>query len=208
MANIEEVKNKKIKTKELIEKALKENPDVGPHEFVGSFLRLRGYNVDSNDPEKIKETVKGLKMSEKHKVVTALSSYKKQYDEAIADLSKKDYAKLMKIPGNAIGTLTKGAAYGIGVAGTINTIAPGLYSTALGYLAGSGIVSQNTLVNLGLVSAGIFSQPVVSAGAIVAVGAAVGAVTYGTGKLVLSGIKGIAKGIKNNHKNNEQENEK
>ena len=58
--------------------------------------------------------------------------------------------------------LLKVQEQGIGVATTVNTIAPGLFSTAAGYLAGSGIVSTSWLVNAGLITTGIFAPTTVN----------------------------------------------
>lgn len=76
--------------------------------------------------------------------------------------------------------LVRGAAIGTSAAGIINTAAPGLFSTALGYIAGSmkGTALLSTMTRLGLVTAGVFTPPVISQYAILAFGAAAGIAGY------------------------------
>lgn len=196
MATQNEVKLKKREVKELIKRRLREDPDIGPHEFVGQFLQTRGIDVDIQDPEAIRSKVKELNGRDKSDTVRALSEYRKYYDKAITDLDKGMHHDITKLPRVAIATITKGAGIGVGVATTVNTIAPGLFSTTAGYLAGAGIVSESWLVNAGLLTTGIFAPTTVSAGAVLAVGAVTGAVTYTAGKLVVSGITSLVTGIK------------
>lgn len=204
MATKNDVRLKKAEVVDLIRQRLKEDPDIGPHEFVGHFLQAKGIEVDAKDPEAIRNKVKELSGRDKSDTVRALGEYRKHYDKAITDLDKGMHHNITELPRKAISTITKGAGIGIGVATTVNTIAPGLFSTAAGYLAGSGIVSTSWLVNAGLITTGIFAPTTVTAGAVLAVGAVTGAVTYAAGKAVVSGVKALYNGIKNRKEDKER----
>ena len=204
MATKSEIKNKRAEVKEMIKTRLREDPDIGPHEFVGHFLQAKGIEVDAKDPEAIRSKVKELEGKDKSDTVRALSEYRKHYDKAITDLDKGLHHNITELPRKAIAAITKGAGIGIGVATTVNTIAPGLFSTAAGYLAGSGIVSTSWLVNAGLITTGIFAPTTVTVGAVLAVGAITGAVTYTAGKAVVSGVKALYKGIKDKKQDKER----
>ncbi len=71
-------------------------------------------------------------------------------------------------------------------------------------MAGSGIVSTSWLVNAGLITTGIFAPTTVTAGAVLAVGAITGAVTYTAGKAVVSGVKALYNGIKDKKQDKER----
>ena len=74
--------------------------------------------------------------------------------------------------------LTAGIGTGISAAGVVNTVAPGLFNTLVGYLAGylHGSGNANWLVQLGLVSLGVFSTPTITAAGILALGGVLGLV--------------------------------
>lgn len=77
-------------------------------------------------------------------------------------------------------TIVRGAAAGVSVAGVVNTLAPGLFSTSMGYMAASlkGTTVGGWLAKLGLVSFGVFAQPTVSQGVILILGAGIGIIVY------------------------------
>lgn len=79
------------------------------------------------------------------------------------------FPKSMKI-------VSKSIAAGISAAGIVNTIAPGLFPTTMGYLAGSlrGTGFADAMVKIGLFSLGAFSTPTISSYGILAVGAVLG----------------------------------
>lgn len=86
---------------------------------------------------------------------------------------------------SVVKSLTKGAATGASIAGIVNTAAPGVIPTFCGYLVGKGF--GDLLVQAGLITFGVFSQPSINAVAILGVSAAIGA--------VFGGIVGVSKEI-------------
>lgn len=190
MADKNEVRKSKKEVLDEIRLRIRENPDVGVHEFVGQMLQARGIDVDINNPKGISAKVKSLKGKEKKEIVIALEEYKKEYELAIKEMEKGNMKNIIKLPAKLLAIMTKGIAIGMSGAGIVNTIAPGLFNTMLGYLAGAG-VELHELVRLGLVTTGIFAPPAFSQGAILALGGIIGGVTYTSGKLVVNGVKAL-----------------
>ena len=162
MATKSEIKNKRAEVKEMIKTRLREDPDIGPHEFVGHFLQAKGIEVDAKDPEAIRSKVKELEGKDKSDTVRALSEYRKLSEKAITDLDKGLHHNITELPRKAIAAITKGAGIGI------------------------------------------FAPTTVTAGAVLAVGAITGAVTYTAGKAVVSGVKALYNGIKDKKQDKER----
>ena len=129
-----------------------------------------------------------LPRSKKKIIRRVLKDYQRAQDEEYKQLYRDVYCRLFEYPVRIFKIFTKGAAIGMSVAGIVNTIAPNLFPTALGYIAGS--MSMNILVKIGMVSVGVFSPPVFTRGAILYIGAAVGAVIYAIFKLGFICVRG------------------
>ena len=73
--------------------------------------------------------------------------------------------------------MSRSIAAGISAAGIVNTAVPGLFSTSLGYIAGSlrGTAFASIMVRMGLFTLGAFATPAISGLGILALGAIVGA---------------------------------
>lgn len=96
--------------------------------------------------------------------------------------------KKFKVIRNIGSTLSKGASIGAGVAGTINTVFPNIIPVGLSALTTQANVSTFGKV---LAYAGAASKPVasISGPAILGVGAGIGAILYGSFKLIKCGYK-------------------
>lgn len=82
----------------------------------------------------------------------------------------------MRIP-KVIRIMSRSIAAGISAAGIVNTAVPGLFSTSLGYIAGSlrGTAFASVMVRMGLFTLGAFATPAISGLGILALGAIAGA---------------------------------
>ena len=87
----------------------------------------------------------------------------------------------------------KGAAYGVGAAGAVNTWAPGLFPTMVGYLAAQ---QPQMLAKASLLGIGIFTPTGISAKIILGVGAVIGVVVYSLLALLVWLVKGLFKDLK------------
>lgn len=94
--------------------------------------------------------------------------------------------KDFKLIRNISSTLTKGASIGAGVAGTINTAFPNIIPVAM-----SAFTTQSNMSTFGkiLAYAGAASKPVatISGPTIIGIGAGIGAIIYGSYKLIKTG---------------------
>lgn len=194
MANLDQVrKSKKVIIYE-VKQRLEKDPNVGLHEFTASYLESKGIEVDRNNPREILERVKELKGRDRKKVGIAVKEYDREYRNAVEKLNSGLHRDITKLPRKAVATIVKGATKGIGLAATVNMVAPGLFSTGLGYLAGAG-VKLPWPAKTGFIIAGSLAPKSVSEGAILAVGAIAGGVVYSAGKAVVTGVKKIVKSI-------------
>ena len=199
MADNENIRHTKKEVIAEIRNRLEKNPNVGLYEFVGSMLQSKGIDVDINNLSDIREKAKQLNAKDKKEIAIALAEYKKDYDKAIENFDKSVHKDITKLPRKAVATIAKGVGMGAGVAGVVNTVMPGLFSTGLGYLAGLG-VDLSTLTKSGLVVTGMFMPPELSKGAILALGAVTGGITYSAGKLVVTGIKKLSSNLKSQNR--------
>lgn len=189
MATKSEIKTSRQKVLEEIDKRIKENPNIGIHECVEKTLDTMGVSHEGKKEIELKEVVEGLNHKQQKIVRSSVDLYKKTYDGIIAEYQRGSKSSLKKIPKAIVETLAKGGSIGAGFAGVVNTIAPNLFPVAASYFAGASQISgwQKFLI---LIGASVAPEPI-SKGAIIGIGAATGALTYGTGKVV----KGIYKKI-------------
>ena len=98
--------------------------------------------------------------------------------------------KKFKVVRNIGNTLVKGATYGAGIAGTVNTIFPNIVPVVASSLTTASSISTASKAASLLAAA---SKPVaiISGPMVIGVGAACGAILYGGYKLVKSAIKGL-----------------
>lgn len=100
--------------------------------------------------------------------------------------TKLSEEKKFKTVRNISSTLTKGAGIGAGIAGTINTAFPNIIPVAL-----SAFTASSELSTFGKIAAfvGAASKPVatISGPTIIGIGSGVGAVLYGSYKLIKKG---------------------
>lgn len=190
MATKSEIIKSKEKVLEEISKRLKENPNIGIHECVEKTLDTMGVAHEGKKGMELKKVIEGLDRKQRKIVMSSIDLYKKTYDGIIEEYQSGSKEALKKIPKTIVGTLVKGGSKGAGIAGIVNTIAPNLFPVAVSFFAGASKINplQKTITLLG---ASIAPEPI-SKGAILGIGATVGAITYGTGKAV----KGIYKKIK------------
>lgn len=204
MATVEELKLAKAKVKEEFLERVKENPDIGLHEFAKQELESMG--IDTSEFKTFKELanrVSKLSFSQKRKFGKDFKIYESDYKKAIEDLKKGTHRSILELPKKAIEAIVKGAGIGTSVAGIVNTMAPNLFPVAMGYAAAA--IPTDTLVKLGLVSIGAFSTPVISQGAVLGVGAVAGATIYTAGKITSGAIKGVHNKIKEHKEKNDAE---
>lgn len=197
MATKAEIKETRAKVLTELDNRLKENPNVGVFECVRKMLD--GMNVPHADKkdEELRDVVENLERKKQKIIIEGTGEYKKKYDKVIAEYQKGSTSALKRIPQAIVGTLTKGASIGAGVAGVVNTLAPNLFPAAASFFAGA---SEMSAIQKGLIFIGAAVAPEpISKGAIIGIGAAAGAVIYGAGKLV----KTIA--TKNKEKKEEKE---
>lgn len=192
MASLEQIREQKKKVKTTIKDMIKENPQVGPYDFLVMQLKAKGVDVgEARNTEEIKEKYQALNMKDKREIKKNLNVYSEEYQKALSDIKRNDFSKAIKLPKKVLDVVVKGGTAGIAVAETVNGVVPNLLPTLAGYIAGSS--SMNVLAKLGLISLGAFSTPQITTGAIIAVGAVAGSISYAIGK----GVMGLIKAIKN-----------
>lgn len=196
MASKKDIKDKRKEVLKEIKSRLDKNHNIGIDEFVADIVRSKGIEIEGDSHKAIGEAVKRLRGKDKKELVASLEVYKKSHDKAINDFDKGLHRGITQLPKKAIATISKGAGIGLGAAGAVNTLLPNLFNTTLGFIAGAGAAKQSTYGTLATFFAGAAAPPRISAGVILAVGAAAGAVTYTAGKVVVKGIKAIYNKIK------------
>ena len=177
-----------------IKNRLNKNPSVGLYELIQSDLLALGKEVSIKNPTDVKKAIRGLSPTAKREVKKDVDVYKKEYDRAISEFEKGTNSGIMKLPGKLLSTIAKGAGLGIGVASTVNTVAPGLFSTLGGYLVAKAPLLAQKLAIAGV---SIFTPQGISSKIILGAGAIAGVAIYTAGK----GISTIIKGIKNKEDN-------
>lgn len=182
MATKAEIKATRERVLTELNDRIKENPNVGVHECIETMLDRMNVSHEGKSLEELRSVVESLDRNQQKTIREGVNLYKKSYDKAIEDYQRGSTSALKRIPQSIVGTLTKGASIGAGVAGVINTIAPNLFPAAASFFAGASEMSalQKGLIFIG---AAVAPEPI-SKGAIIGIGAAAGAVIYGTGKLV------------------------
>ena len=197
MANLKEVVEQKNKVRELIAEKIKANPEIGPYEFL--LIQLKEKNIDTSEIKNIegaREAVNSLSRKDKLEVRKNTRIYNEEYFKAVQQMQKGNFDLLKKLPKNVAEIVGKGIALGASAAGVVNTLAPSLFPTLMGYLAGTS--SANTLVKLGILGASAFTPPALGQAAVLAVGAAAGVAVYGVGKGFVAAGKAIHNKIKEN----------
>lgn len=199
MASIEEIKKAKELAITKLNEKIENAPNIGLFEFMQAELSSFGVDcANVQNKEELKKAVRQLSHSQKKILKEDFENYQRVYSEAIKDVHSGVYSKALALPKSLVSTVTHGAIKGMGVAGVVNTVAPGLFPTLAGYIAGSSIIDSSTLgvlAKLGLVSAGVFTPTAITQGGIIAIGAVTGAVVYSAGKLVTSTVKGLHRKI-------------
>lgn len=192
MATLREIRAAKERVRRKMVDMIHENPESGPFEFLRAQLELSGADVSEIETiEDARMALKTLPKRSQKDIQARQKMYNKEYYSMLEELKSGKLDKIKRLPAIAAKTITKGAAIGTSVAGVVNTLAPNLFPTMVGYYAGSA--SIGTLQKLGLVTIGAFSTPEIAKGAVLVAGAAVGAVVYTAGKAVYTGLKKIAK---------------
>ena len=182
MATRAEIKAAKERVLAELNNRIKENPNIGVHECIETMLDGMNVPHEGKSPEELRGVVESLDRKQQKTIREGVNLYKKSYDKAIEDYQKGSTSALKRIPQSLVGTLTKGASIGAGVAGVVNTIAPNLFPAAASFFAGA---SELNAVQKGLIFIGAAVAPEpISKGAIIGIGAAAGAIIYGAGKLV------------------------
>lgn len=188
--NRREISHSRDEVRAEIDRRLKENPNLGPQEFTVKLLEQKGIACTGKSPLEIRKILKTLSLADKKEIRDSLDRYSEFQSDSIKNFRKGLSNPFGRLTGACIKTLSKGAAVGTSIAGVINTLAPNLVPTGLGYLAGAGHYS--TLAKLGLVAAGSLTPTVAGHAVILGVGAAAGAAVYTASKLVVGAGKGIA----------------
>ena len=182
MATRAEIKAARERVLAELDNRIKENPNIGVHECIEKMLDGMNIPHEGKTPEELRGVVESLDKRQQKTIREGVNLYKKSYDKAIEDYQKGSTSALKRIPQSIVGTLTKGASIGAGVAGVVNTIAPNLFPAAASFFAGA---SELNAVQKGLIFIGAAVAPEpISKGAIIGIGAAAGAIIYGAGKLV------------------------
>ena len=199
MATLGEIRASKEEVKEKIMEMAKKNPNKGAYEFTEASLRIMGKgDVKVKSPEDFKYAISGLSRAEKNQLKSGLEEYSSAQEQAMKELqSGGSIEKIVKLPGKLISTVAKGAGIGVGVAGVTNTVAPGLFSTAAGFISANAPALS---AKLGIAAAGIFATPAISSTAILGAGAVLGATIYTIGK----GAVAIGKAIHTHAKKKEE----
>ena len=182
MATRAEIKETRARVLAELNNRIKENPNIGVHEWIERMLDGMNVPHEGKTPEELRDVVESLDRRQQKIIREGVGEYKKTYDKAIDEYQKGSTSGLKRIPQAIVGTLTKGASIGMGVAGVVNTLAPNLFPAATSFFAGASEMSafQKGLMFIG---AAVAPEPI-SKGAIIGIGAAAGAVIYGSGKLV------------------------
>ena len=181
---------KLLAVREQKEKVAKKILEADPKKSLFEYAKemLTGMNIDCTNidsVEKLKEVVSNLPKNQQKEFVKEVEKMSDMQTSALSNLrsgkshSLRDFSK----------SVAKGVATGASIAGVVNTVAPGIIPTFCGYLAGKGLGS--TLVNIGIMSIGIFGAPSFNAAAVLGAASVVGG--------VVGGACGIAKGIKKLH---------
>lgn len=174
------------------------------NEFLFEYAKevLRGMNVDCENIESIddlKKVVKKLPKEQRKEFVKELEKLDELEKESISNLEKNNkphpFGKLVK-------AVTKGAAKGAGIAGIINTIAPGIVPTFCGFLVGKGFGS--VLEKIGILSIGFLGSHSFNTTAVLGVSAAIGG-AVGAGCAIVGGAKKMYGKYKENKGNSRNE---
>ena len=204
MATLKEIRKAQESVRARIAKEIKERPDIGPYEFLISQLQSKGIETSEIvDMDSAHKAINSLKRTDRIDIRRNQKMYNQEYFNAMEEVNKGNFELIKKLPQSVVKLIAKGAAYGTGVAGVVNTITPNLFPTLVGYYAGSAPV--NALTKLGLVSIGAFSTPAIAQGAVLAVGAAAGVATYAVGKGIVEAGKAIHKKVQKNKESNNEE---
>ena len=207
MADLKEIKKAKKDVQMMIANEISKRPDIGPYEFLVSQLALKGVNtLEIRDMESARAALKTLSRKDRSEIRKTQRLYNQEYYKAMEELNKGNFDGFKKLPRAIVGFFSKGIAAGVGVAGVVNTIAPNLFPTLVGYYAGSAPV--NALTKLGLISIGAFSTPAIAHEAVLVTGAVIGAAVYTVGKGAIGIGKAVHKKIeKNKAKENKDDDE-
>lgn len=182
MATRNEIKVAKERVLAELDNRIKENPNIGVYDYIEKMLDDMNVPHEGKSPEELRAAVESLDRKRQKIIKEGAGLYKKSYDKVIEEYQRGSTSALKKIPQAIVGTLAKGASIGAGAAGVVNTIAPNLFPAATSFFAGASEMSalQKGLIFIG---AAVAPEPI-SKGAIIGIGAAAGAVIYGSGKLV------------------------
>lgn len=206
MATLKEIREAKKEVQAKIVSGITERPDIGPYEFLIHQLQLRGVNTEEvRDMESARTALKTLSRKDRAEVRSIQKVYNQEYYKAMEAMNKGNFDLVKKLPRAVVGFFSKGIAAGVGVAGVVNTIAPNLFPTLVGYYAGSAPV--NALTKLGLISIGAFSTPAIAHEAVLVTGAAIGAAVYAVGKGAIGIGKAIHKKVEKNKMKKSKEDE-
>ena len=149
------------------------------------------FSAAGNTPAVLREKARRMDPARRRRLKKAVREYRKSCDRNALEIQKA-----LTLPGlsgtQGLGKIiVRGSGIGLSAAGVVNTAAPGLFSTSMGYIAGSlkGTGAAAVLSKLGLLSIGTFTPPVFTQGAILALGATAGVIVYalcaGVKKLLL-----------------------
>ena len=152
-------------------------------DFKGILNEVLDEPVGTSLPE-MKKKYSGLSRADRKRVDAHFERLSQNY----AEFKKQKYDGLKKAPLTLLDVIFSGASVGVGVAGVVNTVAPGLFSTIIGYIAAK---QPQLLAKASLLGIGIFTPHGVSAEIILGIGAVAGIVVYGCVSLIVALLRRI-----------------
>jgi len=134
-----------------------------------SIFGCRKVRIMQSNIDEIREKVLELPREQRQRLLCELKDFTEISEISDRRLVHKVHCSF----GCIVKSATRGAMAGAGIAGVVNTAAPGIIPTVCGYLVGKGF--GDILVQSGLVTLGMFASPSVNSVAVLGVATAFGA---------------------------------